>query len=286
MKNSGLKLNSPNRLGGNRLGFTLIELLVVIAIIAILAAMLLPALAKAKIRAQEAQCISNLKQMQIGWQLYLGDYTDKMVPNAPLQGNPGACWCPPEAENWGTYDGNTNRMLYENNLLAPYMSGQIDVYRCPGDVIPSQNGQRLRSYSMNSQMASTINYNAPTYITQTYWEFIKATQLGLSTLAPSDAFIWCEENMNTLNDGFLQVDMTGSAGYFPDCPGCYHGLTVCGFSFADGHAEAHKWQTGVLRIPPAPPHGFGDPSAPLPKGVTIANEDWRWFTHHASVLKQ
>ena len=88
--------------------------------------------------------------------------------------------------------------------------------------------------------------------------------------------------MDTLNDAYLEVDMTGSAGYVPDVPGCYHGLTVCGISFADGHAEGHKWQTGALRIAPAPPHGYLDPLAPLPRGVTIGNVDWKWFTQHSS----
>jgi hypothetical protein len=87
--------------------------------------------------------------------------------------------------------------------------------------------------------------------------------------------------MWTLNDAYLQVDMTGSAGYFPDLPGCYHGWSICGFSFADGHAEAHKWQTPVLKIPVV--YGKGYPSTTPLHGATIVNADWVWFTHHASV---
>jgi len=127
-------------------GFTLIELLVVIAIIAILAAMLLPALAKAKNRAQIATCVSNLKQLQTGWVLYASDNTDHAMPNSPL--GMGNTWVGGSQEGWTAIDANTNVQYYETNLMAPYMGGQLGVYRCPADNIPSDNGQRIRTYSM------------------------------------------------------------------------------------------------------------------------------------------
>jgi prepilin-type N-terminal cleavage/methylation domain-containing protein len=279
LSNSQIR-NSRGKTSASK-AFTLIELLVVIAIIAILAAMLLPALSKAKVRAQVIKCLSNLKQMQIGWQMYAGDYRDYMVPNAPLNADPTKSWCPSTlGENWGSSSENIDRSIYLTSLLAPYMSGQINVYKCPGDTIPSQNGDRLRSYSMNGQMAS------PKSITDrdnpNYRAFIKLSDLSLATLNPSDAFIWCEESMSTLNDGYLQIDAAGTSGYFPDVPGAYHGVSVCGFSFADGHAEGHKWQTSVLKIPTVAGKGY-NAGGQLPVGVNKQNADWVWFTTHATM---
>src|SRR4051812_34808477 len=150
---------SPN----TRLAFTLIELLVVIAIIAILAAMLLPVLSRAKMRAQTAQDIANKKQMQTASIIYSGDYRDFLVPNAPLGGSVVNTWCGGGGEDWQISPWNIRADLYKQALLAPYLVNQIGVYRCPGDWIASKNGTRIRSISMNSQMG--CNSNVPNYNT-------------------------------------------------------------------------------------------------------------------------
>jgi prepilin-type N-terminal cleavage/methylation domain-containing protein len=258
-------------------GFTLIELLVVIAIIAILAAMLLPALASAKAKAYAIQCVSNLKQLQLGWQMYAGDFHDMMMPNAPVGTANINCWCPSGYESWGSSDVNTNVQLYLTSIMAPYMGGQIKVYHCPADTIPSANGQRLRSYSMNGMMGTKTDYNQGKYAL-----FQKVGDLG-GRLSPSDAFVFCGENMCSLNDGYLQVNMgaNGSAS-FPDVPGSYH-TWDCGFSFADGHAEMHKWLTSALEIPVR--YNFTENNVPANPGGK-RNQDWLWFTTHASYALQ
>ena len=275
---------------GGHPGFTLIELLVVIAIIAILAAMLLPALSRAKIRAQEIQCVSNLKQLQLGAIMYAQDNGDVMLPNGPFNSlEPAKTWCGSTKEDWGTSDANTNITYYQNFILAPYMSGQIGVYRCPGDTVPSANGQRIRSYSMNSQMGNLYpDVKSQTLVNDLgYMAFVKVTELG-ARFSPSDAFVFCEENMCTLDDGYIWINMGNgaAAALYPNCPGSYHG-NVCGFSFADGHCEAHKWKTGDLpgyvRTLYNQKLTSATCTATGPNGGRF-NQDWIWLTTHATVL--
>lgn len=258
------------RPAGGRFGFTLIELLVVIAIIAILAAMLLPALASAKIKAQVMQSLGNLKQMQLGWQMYAGDFNDSVLPNAPLGGGATTTWCGGTGENWTTSTANTNVAQYTGSIMGPYMGNQLGVYRCPGDNIPSDNGQRIRSYSMNAQVGSGLqtNYNPG------YQVFFKTS--SFKQLAPVDAWIFCDETMYTLNDGFLQIDSKNAD--WPDVPAAYLGNRN-EFSFADGHSEVHKWQTGTLKNCP---YKYGVIGTYWPAGNTL-NADWIWFTKHATV---
>jgi prepilin-type N-terminal cleavage/methylation domain-containing protein/prepilin-type processing-associated H-X9-DG protein len=271
----------PNLEGGavgdRRQGFTLIELLVVIAIIAILAAMLLPALARAKMSAWGAQCVSNLKQCQLAAAEYKNDYNSYLVPNSPFDGYSGAgsaqtSWI--DSAN-GTESfpaassGNTNLALYTSGLLAPYIANQIGVYKCPADIVPSDGGQpRLRTYSMNGQMGAVYMVPARFNDDSPALQYVKDSDI--THPSPADAFVWCEENMYSIQDGYLEIDSHN--GGFPDVPGAYHNNAL-GLSFADGHAEIHKWQTTALLN--AKGHSPQVPGGRL-------NVDWVWFSQHAA----
>jgi len=249
--------------------FTLIELLVVIAIIAILAAMLLPALARAKDEAQTVKCMSNKKQLQLGWIMYASDNKEYIVPNAAAGGNDlNSTWCSGTSENWGVADANTNRTYYTGSLLGPYMAAQIDVYKCPADIIASKNGDRIRSVSMNCQMIGA--YNSPDY--NTGWAQFKKTS-DLTLLPPVLAFIWGDEAMYSLNDGFLQMGL--DMPVYPDVPANYHRGSGS-FTFADGHVEIHKWQHPTLKNIPYKFNVTGSEVATPP------DSDWRWCTNHTS----
>jgi len=253
-------------------GFTLIELLVVIAIIAILAALLLPALARAKMQAFKAKCISNLKQLQTGAFMYKDDFAGVLLPNSPGQGansTAGRAWVDSEtgAEDLlSAAQGNTNTVLYTSGLLAPYLGGQVGVYKCPADQTPSPNGQRIRSYSMNGQMGAIYiqDFNLDTGARQ----YVRESDLTCPT--PSLAWVFADESPYTINDGYLEVDTHG--GSFPDAPAAYL-ANGCGFSFADGHAVVQSWKTSAL--PACKGHD------PFVSGGTL-NPDWIWVSQGAA----
>ena len=295
--NSASEPVKPATSAGAPWAFTLIELLVVIAIIAILAAMLLPALAAAKARALAANCVSNTKQLGLGWQMYATDSQDVMIPNSPYNYPENESCCPNQgsgnpqldyAMDWLFGIGNTNQFNYTNTILAPYMGGQLGVYRCPADVWPSKNGSRVRDYSMQSQVGNvycktTTLKNNPNGV-----PYIKVTDLNNGHGA-SDTIVFLEENPNSMlagfPDGYLEVDSTG--GTFPDFPGSMHKWSN-GMSFADGHSELHKWTTATMDVVPSaaatlanPSHWPSNPNNnPGPK-----NGDWIWFTTHCSATQ-
>lgn len=254
-----------------RSAFTLIELLVVLAVISVLGSLLLPAMARSNMKSASAVCQNNLRQMMVSWDLYQGENNGILLPNGPVGTSPNKGWCGGQIESWQAASPNTNQAYYESCLFAPYIQNHIELYKCPADTVPSANGQRLRSYSMNGAMGQwylsglTYGNGLKTYS--------KITDLTCPN--PSMAFIFCDENAESINDGWLQI---GSLGTFADVPAAYHNLGGS-FSFADGHAEIHKWTTSVLTTPPLTPVQSGQSAGFV--GTSLTNADALWFYQHA-----
>jgi prepilin-type N-terminal cleavage/methylation domain-containing protein/prepilin-type processing-associated H-X9-DG protein len=216
-------------------GFTLIELLVVIAIIAILAALLLPALTLAKTKANGIRCLNNLRQMMIAWRLYADDNASRLPFNS-LDTSYDE-WYGVTYMNVPTESTNLPGLM--RGLLGRYASNP-GIYKCPADTSTALGVPRTRSISMNAYMGGQKDGRFYPNIQSSPWQkFTKFDQFK----HPNETFVFLDENPLTINDGvFWSADplQLTSTITFIDHPASYHNRAG-GFSFADGHSEIHKW---------------------------------------------
>lgn len=264
-------------------GFTLIELLVVIAIIAILAAMLLPALGRAKQKALGIQCMNNHRQLALAWRLYVDDNND-LLPNStggPYVWVGGNLDFTSKAENW---DPAVN---IKTSILWPYCGQNAQIFKCPSDRSTVVNAARetvprVRTMSMlnwvggradASGRPSAMGWSDATGPWRVYrksGDFINPGASG--------TFVFLDEREDGINDGFFVVDMDGypnSPVQLVDSPASYHG-GAGGLSFADGHSEIHKWKSRFVLEKP-----LAGQVRPYPT-PDAGNVDVAWMQEHAT----
>jgi prepilin-type N-terminal cleavage/methylation domain-containing protein/prepilin-type processing-associated H-X9-DG protein len=277
-------------------GFTLIELLVVIAIIAILAAILLPVLQAAKQRAWEIECINNKRQIQLAYFLYAQDNTDKLALNTVNAGSPGAGWVTGYLDWLGgrTADPNTNVANLINGQLGDYTVKKIDCYRCPADIYVSsaQTGlgwtHRIRSVRVNGYLAHypiEPTWDTTSWTTSQHIDFTNNWKMA-NIKSPGATWVFVDAHPDTGSDngtpqpydGIFSLPPGGvssSGGNWNDMPASYHMKRNCGFSFADGHAEIHRWinPSTLLSVKYTYVKGISAPS--------YACADLMWTFYHA-----
>ncbi len=279
-------------------GFTLIELLVVIAIIAILAALLLPALIRAKLKTQGIQCMNNHRQLAIAWRMYAEDNADTLL-YASATVSSLKTWDPTWPYTWCTgwmdFDPG-NRHNWDptvdimQSLMWPYCGKNLGIWRCPADrsavTVNGVRRPRIRTMAINAYLGGFGGKPIGTGNMSAYTLYLKYSQLARP--GADRIFVFVDEREDWLNYGNFLTDMSG---YFPSSPGAYAFLDIPasyhgnagGFSFADGHSEIHRWRDGRTMFPiqvvqDGEPRPF-DGSTPRP---SPNNKDIPWLHDHTT----
>jgi prepilin-type N-terminal cleavage/methylation domain-containing protein/prepilin-type processing-associated H-X9-DG protein len=247
-------------------GFTLTELLVVIVTVAILALLLLPALAGTKPNSQAFQCLENLRQLTLGWQMYAEDNNGKLaqngsqstqpiIPTDPriLPGGIWAQWCPGSMNAFSLYATN----FIQAGVIYPYVNS-LNVYKCPADQSIFKFGPvsypKVRSYSMNCYLSPILHNEWTSVGTRNFYKDTDFTRHG-----PSMTYVLIDENEYSINDAFFVSDPT-MVNWWQDVPAPRHG-NAGGLSFADGHSEMRRWTDKYVLKSPLIANGFpSDPS--------------------------
>jgi len=261
-----------------------LELLVVVAIIGILAAMLLPALARTKARAQALMCMNNSRNLTLAWTMYTADNANRLAYNQG--GDPGRrTFAPTTGPNWvnNIMDwelnaDNTNSDFVNHSQIAPYAGYNGSIFHCPADHAlngPQRSAgwtNRVRSVSMNAMVGnpgnllqSGGNVNNPDY-----QQFLYDTDIP----EPSAIFVFLDEHPDSINDGYFLANKGYAKAWF-DLPASYHN-NGGSLSFADGHSEIRKWSDStILNYKKSLGQFNGDPGSP----------DSAWLEQRATFLK-
>ncbi|MGH7971186.1 MAG: prepilin-type N-terminal cleavage/methylation domain-containing protein [Limisphaerales bacterium] len=236
MITTGMKFNSSGRDDAEHHGaFTLVELLVVIAIIAILAAMLLPALSSAKAKGSQVACLNNLRQLQTAWTMYLGDH-DSRMPENKMTGT-GLLGCVSTTNSWvtGNAQASADPMYIQQGSLYTY-TPNVAVYHCPADrsTVFDAATTRTRSYSMDAYLDGGLDVRI-------YGGYLPGNVIRYSELMPnpSSIFVFLDECQAIIDDGVFLL-YREPADFWQNGPSHRHSGGA-NLSFADGHSERWKW---------------------------------------------